>query len=214
MRAAIQSISITLLVLLAGNQLLAQAINATGTILDAATRQPLPGINISVASFSAAISDENGRFTIKVPSYTSTLQLSGAGFQSKEVPLRGNATVTVQLFDESYDPFYDQTITTRGAWNRNLETPDNYIQGLANGLTITRRSGTPNMGSNLFMRGLSSLYATNKPLIVVDGMIYENTDFGGSIINHFYSNPLSLIDIKDIDNITVLKDGSSLYGTK
>ena len=214
MRAAIQFISITLLILFTSGQLVAQTIKATGTILDAATRKPLPGINISVPSFSAAISDENGQFTINVPSYTSTLQLSGPGFQSKEVPLRGNTTVTVQLFDESFDPDNDQTITTRGAWNRNLETPENYLQGIANGLTITRRSGTPNMGSNLFMRGLSSLYATNKPLIVVDGMIYENTDFGGSIINHFYSNPLSLIDIKDIDNITVLKDGSSLYGTK
>jgi TonB-linked SusC/RagA family outer membrane protein len=192
----------------------------------------LPGINISIPSFSAAISDENGQFTIKVPSYNTTLQVSSPGFQSKDIPLRGNKSVAVQLFDESFDSYYDPAVTTTGvmpkneitsaivsintlgAWTRNLETPDNYIQGIANGVTVTRRSGTPNMGSSLFMRGLSSLYATNKPLIVVDGMIYESSDFGGSIINHFYSNPLSLIDSKDIDNITVIKDGSSLYGTK
>jgi TonB-dependent SusC/RagA subfamily outer membrane receptor len=207
-------------------------VKATGVILDAATRRPLPGINISVPDFSAAITDENGRFTIKVPSYTSTLQVSAPGYQSKEAPLRGNTAVSVQLYDERFDSYYDEAVTpagvlprnritsafastnTQGAWMRNLETPENYLQGNANGLTITRRSGTPNIGSNLFMRGMSSLYATSKPLIVVDGMIYENSDFGGSIINHFYSNPLSLIDIKDIDNITVIKDGSSLYGTK
>ncbi len=208
------------------------AVKATGTIIDAATGKPLPGINISVPSFSAAITDENGQFTIKVPSYKTTLQVSSPGFQSKEVPLRGNSSVSVQLFDENFDSWYDVAVTPaatlpknqitadivstnpQGAWTRNLETPENYIQGIATGVTITRRSGTPNIGSTLFMRGMSSLYATNRPLIVVDGMIYENTDFGGSIINNFYSNPLSLIDIKDIDNITVIKDGASLYGTK
>jgi TonB-linked SusC/RagA family outer membrane protein len=208
------------------------SVKATGTIIDAATRRPLPGINISVPSFSAAISDENGQFTIKVPSYTTTLMVSAQGFQSKEVALRGNRSVSIQLFDENFDSYYDPAETpigtkpknqitstivstnTQGAWTRNQETPENYIQGIASGVTIIRRSGTPNIGSSLFMRGMSSLYATNKPLFVVDGMIYENTDFGGSIINNFYSNPLSLIDIKDIDNITVIKDGSSLYGTK
>lgn len=207
-------------------------VTVTGTIIDAATRKPLPGINISIPDFSAAITDENGQFTIKVPSYSSTLQISAQGYQSKAAPLRGNTAVSVQLYDENFDSWYDPAVTpaailpknqvtaavvsnnTQGAWTRNLETPENYLQGSANGLTITRRSGTPNIGSSLFMRGMSSLYANNKPLIVVDGMIYENSDYGGSIINHFYSNPLSLIDIKDIDNITVIKDGSSLYGTK
>jgi TonB-linked SusC/RagA family outer membrane protein len=205
---------------------------ASGVILDAATRKPLNGINISIPDFSAAISDEKGQFTIKVPSYASTLQVSAPGYQSKEAPLRGNTSVTVQLYDENFDSYYDEAVTpagvvtrnritsaftttnTQGAWTRNQETPENYLQGNANGLTIIRRSGTPNIGSNLFMRGMSSLFATNRPLIVVDGMIYETNDFGGSIINNFYSNPLNLIDIKDIDNITVIKDGSSLYGTK
>ncbi|WP_041346296.1 SusC/RagA family TonB-linked outer membrane protein [Niastella koreensis] len=205
---------------------------ASGVILDAGTRKPLPGINISIPDFSAAISDEKGRFSIKVPSYSSTLLISAPGFQSKEAPLRGNTAVTVQLYDENFDSYYDEAVTpagvitrnritsaftttnTQGAWPRNQETPENYLQGNANGLNIIRRSGTPNIGSNLFMRGMSSLFATNRPLIVVDGMIYETNDFGGSIINNFYSNPLNLIDIKDIDNITVIKDGASLYGTK
>jgi TonB-linked SusC/RagA family outer membrane protein len=208
------------------------AVKATGVIIDAATRRPLPGINISVPGYSAAISDENGKFTIKAPSYKTTLLVSAPGFQSKEVALRGNKNISIQLFDENFDSYYDAAVTpagskqknqitssivstnTQGAWTRNLETPDNFLQGTASGVTITRRSGTPNIGSTMFMRGMSSLYATNKPLVVVDGMIYENNDFGGSIINNFYTNPLSLLDIKDIDNITVIKDGSSLYGTK
>ena len=130
---------------------------ASGIIQDAATHRPLPGINISVPSFSAAISDENGAFTIKVPSYTTTLQVSAPGFQSKEVPLRGNKSVAVQLFDENFDSYYDQAVTpvglkqknqitssivstnTQGGWTRNLETPDNYLQGIASGVSVVRR---------------------------------------------------------------------------
>jgi TonB-linked SusC/RagA family outer membrane protein len=82
------------------------------------------------------------------------------------------------------------------------------------GLNSIRRSGTPGVGANLFLRGYNSLYATNKPLIIVDGMIYDANDYGESIIANNYTNPLALINVQDIDNITVLKDAASIYGTK
>jgi TonB-linked SusC/RagA family outer membrane protein len=88
------------------------------------------------------------------------------------------------------------------------------LQGRVAGLDAVRRSGTPGMGANLFMRGYSSLYSTNKPLIVVDGMIYDNRQYGNSLIGGHVYNPLQQIDFKDIDNITVIKDGSSVYGTR
>ena len=49
-------------------------------------------------------------------------------------------------------------------------------------------------------------------LIIVDGVIFDNADYG--IISGHYTDPLSTIDPRDIDNITVIKDGSSTYGTK
>ena len=92
--------------------------------------------------------------------------------------------------------------------------PDGILQGRIPGLNVIRRSGTPGVGANLFLRGYNSLYATNKPLIVIDNMIYDANEYGESIIANHYSNPMALIDIKDIDDITVLKDASSIYGTK
>jgi TonB-linked SusC/RagA family outer membrane protein len=206
--------------------------NVSGVILDATSKKPLVGVNISVPSFSAAISDENGKFSIKVPSLDATLFISVEGMQFKQVALRGNKEVTIQLFEEGLASFYDNaaipsgtktqseisssvvSVKPQGAWTRNLETPDNFLQGVANGLNVIRKSGTNNVGASLFMRGINSLYATNKPLFVIDGMIYDNNDFGGSLISNHYNNPLSFIDIKDIDDISVIKDGSSLYGTK
>ncbi|MGZ5192015.1 MAG: TonB-dependent receptor plug domain-containing protein, partial [Flavisolibacter sp.] len=100
------------------------------------------------------------------------------------------------------------------AWNQPLELPDGILQGRIAGLNAIRRSGSPGVGANLFLRGYNSLYATNKPLIVIDNMIYDVNDYGESIIANNYTNPLALVDIKDIDNITVIKDASSIYGTK
>ncbi|HYJ37331.1 MAG TPA: SusC/RagA family TonB-linked outer membrane protein, partial [Chitinophagaceae bacterium] len=47
-----------------------------------------------------------------------------------------------------------------------------------------------------------------------DNMIYDAHEYGESIIANNSTNALALIDVKDIDNITVLKDASSTYGTK
>jgi len=63
----------------------------------------------------------------------------------------------------------------------------------------------------LILRGYNSLHATNQPLIVVDGMPYDITDYGRSQIGNHHSNALAQIDVRDIENITVVKDGLSTY---
>ncbi|RYY28887.1 MAG: SusC/RagA family TonB-linked outer membrane protein [Sphingobacteriaceae bacterium] len=209
-----------------------KGVDATGIVLDAATRKPIAGINISIFEFSAAITDDKGAFTIKVPDYNAVLTISGPGLQSKDVPLKGRKSVTALMFEEEYNSVYDlaqtpagrlpqnqsasslTSINTQGGWTNANETADTYLQGRVAGMEAIRRSGTPGIGANLFLRGYSSLYSTNKPLIVVDGMIYDNRQYGSSLIGGHVYNPLQQIDFKDIDNITVIKDGSSVYGTR
>ncbi|MVN22706.1 SusC/RagA family TonB-linked outer membrane protein [Mucilaginibacter arboris] len=209
-----------------------KGITIRGTIKDAATNKPLAGINISVFEYSAAITGDKGEFTIKVPNINAVLTVSGQGFQSKDVPLKGRKSISVSLFEDSYNSIYDiaktpfgqtpqnqsvnslASISTQGGWETNNETTDSYLQGKVAGLNAIRRSGTPGIGANLFLRGYSSLYGTNKPLIVVDGMIYDDNHYGNSLIGGHVYNPLEQIDFKDIDNITVIKDGSSIYGTR
>ncbi|ULT39809.1 TonB-dependent receptor plug domain-containing protein [Niabella defluvii] len=106
------------------------------------------------------------------------------------------------------------TVKTDGAWANIPETPDAYLQGRVAGLQSIRRSGTPGIGAELFLRGYNSLFASNQPMIIVDGVYYDNGSYGNSLVSGHYNNPLSFIDLKDIDDITVLKDGSSLYGAK
>ncbi|MFA1771539.1 SusC/RagA family TonB-linked outer membrane protein [Rufibacter glacialis] len=206
----------------------------TGTVTAAATKLPLAGISVSVPGYSAALTDDKGTFSLSVPSSASTLTLEGEGFQRKEVAIKGRSQLMVSLHEGNFTSIYDIAVLPNnidkpinqvtGAvvslnpslqkWSTSAESPENYLQGKVAGLNVVRRSGTPGIGANLFLRGYSSLYTTNQPLIIVDGMIYDMNDYGGSIISNHFTNPLSNIDIKDIDNITVIKDAASLYGSK
>jgi TonB-linked SusC/RagA family outer membrane protein len=208
------------------------AVVVTGTVTDAATGKKLSGIHVNYKDYSAAISDSTGSFSLRVPSYNVSIVLEGDGFQSKEIALRGQTAVKAAMYEDNFPSVFDQVTEPFGTklkshstssitsvsgtnnWARTNETPATYLQGRVPGLNAIRRSGTPNIGASLWLRGITSLYATNQPLIVVDGVLYNNQDHGGSIIANHYTDPLSTLDVRDIDNITVLKDGSSLYGTK
>lgn len=203
-----------------------------GKVIHAATKKPIRGIRVTYKSFAAAITDSAGDFTINLPVKEALLFLEGEGYQSKEVPVRGLTKLSIVMYDESFpssseevvlptapvtqttSPYAATSVKASDSWGRFGETPDSYLQGKVAGLNAIRRSGTQNIGAALFLRGINSLYATNQPLIVVDGVIFSNSSVGGSIISNNYNNPLSTIDVRDIDNISVLKDASFLYGTK
>ncbi|SDL41426.1 TonB-linked outer membrane protein, SusC/RagA family [Pedobacter sp. ok626] len=204
-----------------------------GIIIDASTGKPLSALNVRVEGYSAALTDEKGRFSLTVPDYNAIILVSGIGFQEKEISLKGRKELNIRLHEDSFTSFYDEaafafsskrlshitgavnTVNTQGGWNLNSETPDTYLQGRVSGLNAIRRSGTAGIGANLLIRGFNSINSTNQPLIVVDGMIYDNNSYGSSLIGGHVNNPLQYIDVKDIDNFTIVKDATaSIYGTK
>jgi TonB-linked SusC/RagA family outer membrane protein len=207
-------------------------IKVTGTVKEASTGKPLPGISISVPRYSAALTDDQGFFTINVPDNSTSLMVSGPGFQRREVAVKGRSSVDINLFEDAYNSVYDEanmpygndplnqivhsvtSINSGGNWERTVETPDTWLQGRVAGLNSIRRSGTPAIGAELLLRGFNSLYATNQPLYVVDGIIYDVNSYGNSLITGHATNPLADIDIKDIDNVTIIRDGASIYGTR
>lgn len=209
-----------------------KGVSVSGTITDAVNGKGLPGIQVKIDDFSAAITDDQGHFNIIAPSYTSTLTIEGEGYDTRRVPLKGRNNIQAALLNDAHESFHEPVTMpfgpkTKGnvtaatgqynlnaSWGQPGEMADAILQGRIAGLNVIRRSGTPGAGASLFLRGYNSLYGTNKPLIVVDNMLFDTESYGESIIANTYTNPLALIDVKDIDNITVLKDASSIYGTK
>src|SRR5690606_24481957 len=80
----------------------AEKLKVTGTLTDASTGSPLDGVRISVEGYSAAISNADGTFTISVPHYNSVLLVSGLGYATKEIPLKGRTNVKSSLYNEGY----------------------------------------------------------------------------------------------------------------
>lgn len=209
-----------------------QKIKINGVVTEAATGKVLPGISVSFGTYSAALTDSVGRFNISVPNDLVMLNFSGQGYHAREVAIKGRKTLKVELYDDSFQSLSDvavtsyaskpvtqltnaiTTIQTNGSWNKMSETPDSYLQGRVAGLTAVRRSGTPGIGADMLLRGYNSLYASSQPLIVVDGMIYNIDQYDGSLIGGHRTNHLANLDLRDIDNITVIKDGASMYGTR
>lgn len=209
-----------------------QKIEIKGLVRDAANNKELGGVSVSVEGFSASLTDDHGRFKIDAPNENAVLMVSISGYQTQYLSLRGSRELQISLYEESYTSIYDEAIMpfaksskiqlvgavsslkTEGAWNRINETVDSYLQGLSAGLSVQRKSGTPTIGGDMLLRGYNSLYAKNEPLIVVDGMIYDNGIYGSSLIAANRDNKLAHIELKDIDNITVIKDGGSTYGSR
>jgi TonB-linked SusC/RagA family outer membrane protein len=203
----------------------------TGTVLDAATNKPIPGANLEVPGIASAITDDSGNYSISVINPEIIINVTATGYKKREIPVRGRNSINIMLNEESYKgatkmvhtPFGDQSaIKSVYSWfgikDDNLAavsaTPDALLKTQASGLNVLTRSGTPASGSNLYLHGINTMNAGSMPLFVVDGMPYENTHYSYSLIGNNFANPLSSIDPKDIESITVLKDGTSLYGTK
>jgi TonB-linked SusC/RagA family outer membrane protein len=204
-----------------------------GKVVDGRTGTPIAGVNVSVAKYSAKITDQKGEFELQVPHLNTNIQIAIAGYHTKLVPAN-KINLVVSLYPETDKSLYERSSTVfgnkdlsqtvgateilnfNGAWEQNSETIDNYLQGKLAGVQSIRKSGTPSMGANVMIRGFSSLYTQNQPLYIVDGLIYNAEIHSSSITNGHENNPLQNIDIRDIESVTILKDAvaTAIYGAK
>jgi TonB-linked SusC/RagA family outer membrane protein len=210
----------------------AQKITVKGMVTDHSTGKPLAGIRVSYGEIAADLTDEKGMFSINVPSLDVELHLKAEGFEPRQVALKGRADLSIAMISETGKSFQQNAllqhgstplrnntasiaaVSVNGNWSRPFESIDDLLQGQVAGLQSIRRSGATSKGANLMLRGQNSLNGTNMPLVIVDGMLFDPADYGNSLMGGNYTNPLSLINSQDIDNVSVIKDASSEYGAK
>ena len=207
----------------------------SGTVRAADTGAPVVGANVQVVGFSAAITEDDGTFSLKLPSANAKITVSAVGYQEKIIFAKsGESDLAIWLYEEGYNPIRQEAIMFNekqsvlsqvaavqtvdlGKYQWKTTSNDNtaqFLQGKIAGLNVVRSSGTTNTGAQLSLRGINSFYGTSKPLLVVDGVLYDDEDYSAELLANYSESGLANIDVKDIDNISVLKDGSALYGTK
>jgi len=218
--------------LFSGICLSAQENIVTGTVRNAATRQPLLGVRVGTSGqSSSAITETDGSFSIKVASFSEVLIFSAPDYATREIALQGRKTLDVILYSTLFASGYGTVESLSGTGRKTMSVNSESavtdfsastsfsiepeIQSrLGSDVRTVSRSGVAGAGASMFIRGFNSLNASAQPLIVIDGVVWDNQLDGVSIHAGYFSNPLANIDSRDIESITVLKDGNSIYGSK
>ena len=197
----------------------AQQGTVTGKVIDD-LGEPVIGANVVVkGTTTGIITDVDGNFSLSVNDIKKNiLVISFVGYNTVEEPLRGRTKVGIKLESSvinlgevvaiGYGTQTRRQITGSVAnvseeqFNKGLtRDASDLLQGKVAGLTITSGSGDVTRGSQIRLRGTSTLQNDQGPMIVIDGVP------GGD---------MSTVAPDDIESISVLKDASSaaIYGSR
>jgi len=207
----------------------------TGTVSDATG--PLPGASIIVkGTNNGTVTDFDGNYSIEA-NQGESLVFSYVGFKTEERVIAAQNTINVTMqedaqaldevvvsvlgFKEKRDDVAStySVIGAESALRSKEPTLVNSLAGKASGLAITGTSADPGAGSNIQIRGVSSINGS-APLIVVDGIPLNNSNIEGlaSDLDGGVSQQSRLNDINpdDIETIQVFKGASAgaLYGSR
>jgi iron complex outermembrane receptor protein len=215
-----------LMVLLPFSMLAQNTLN--GVVVDAKTNDPVPGANIIVqGTQNSASTDFDGKFRLNNLKDGDKISFSFLGYADQVVSFNGQKTLTVKMLEEAnllqevvvqigYGTVKKKDATGAVAtlssddFNKGaVVTAENALNGKIAGVSINT-SGAPGSGSEIRIRGGSSLSANNDPLIVVDGLPLSPIGVNGA------TSTLASINPNDIASFTILKDASAtaIYGSR
>jgi len=207
-------------------------ISVVGFVRDAHTRQPIAAAQITVPDEKiSVVSDDKGKFKLKVESLSDVITINAYDYNQTQIALKGRDSLVVDLYSTQFSNYFKNIEDVTGTVNNSALvssgksvddlsrstaiSADEAIQtALGGDVRAVSRSAVAGMGSSLFIRGINSLNANAQPLFVVDGVIWNNLYDVQSVHPGFFSNPLDNMDVSDIESISVIKDGSSIYGSK
>ena len=179
----------------------------------------LPGASVAVkGTTNGIITDNDGKYSLTNVPENAVLQFSFVGMKSQEVPINGKTILNVSLIDDAigieeviaigYGTQKKSDLTGSVArvsvGEKATQSNTNLLQALSGasaGVNI-QGSGLSGAEPSLSIRGQTSLSASDRPLIVRDGIIYN-----GDIAD---------LNISDVESVDILKDASSaaVYGSR
>ena len=197
----------------------AQVTKVTGTVISEEDGLPVVGASILVKGTAVGtVTDMDGKFQLpNVPSSAKTLVISFIGMATQEVAIKPNLNITLKPDTETLEEVVvvaygtakkssftgsAATIKADKITKQQNSNVSKALEGAVSGVQITSSTGQPGSEASIFVRGIGSISASKKPLIVVDGVPYEGS--------------LNSINNADIESMTILKDAAanSLYGAR
>ena len=190
-----------------------------GTVYQTGTDQPLLGVNIIKNGTSEGITtDFDGNFTINDASAGDVYTFSYIGFKTLEVVISDSDQLTIFLEQDS--EFLDEIVVV--GYGSQLKSNvvgsvvsvevdkasqipttnvTELLRGRAAGVQVNLGDPRPGGNSSIIIRGNVSVAGGNNPLIIVDGLPFDN---------------LNDISPDDIQSVEILKDAAStaIYGAR
>lgn len=196
--------------------------SVSGKIYDAATGEAMAGVRVQALSNSyyTAMTDENGAYTISVPKFVTALYISVSGYNGMQIPIKGETEQDAKLYTTHFKELYKDgtsifSVSEAKIENSSALTVEGDLENKLNSSVRTiSRGGTPAQGVAMFINGINSLNTNAQPLVVVDGVEWDMQYDRGTIHQGFVNNILSMLDVDDIADVQVLKNGTALYGSK
>lgn len=217
-----------LLILIAGLcmsiSVFAQQMTVNGVVKDP-TGEPVIGANVIIkGTTNGTVTDVDGQFVLSA-SKGDVISVSFIGYKMQELPATANMNIILaedsQMLEnvvvigygtvKKNDATGAVTAIKPDEKNRGVQvSPQDMLMGKVAGVSVASSTGQPGSSSSIRIRGGSSLSAKNDPLVVIDGVIMNNSAPDG------LSNPLSTVNPADIESFTVLKDASAaaIYGSR
>ncbi|MDR1652112.1 MAG: SusC/RagA family TonB-linked outer membrane protein [Prevotellaceae bacterium] len=213
----------------------------TGSVTEAGTNEPLPGVTVNVKgiSASATMTDNDGNYSINVSNANVTLVFTAISYATQEVPLRGRTSVNVVLETEEQQ-LVEVVVTGMTVQDKRLSTGatdkisadkallggiadiSRSLEGRSASVSVQNVSGTFGTAPKIRVRGATSIYGNSKPLWVVDGVVQEDAievsvdqlSSGDAVT--LISSAIAGLNADDIESFDILKDGSatSIYGAR
>lgn len=224
MRTWIVRAAIAVWLLAGGTAASAQATGSiTGTVVDAQTMKPISGAQVSIpGTRQGALASNEGRFlipSVRAGQYTLRAQFIGYGSGEQVVTVTAGSvtTATFQLQAQAVE-LEALIVTGYGTQRREdvtgavakvqavdfVQAPAkdaaSLVAGKIAGLAITTASGDPTAGTQISLRGNTTLQGPTAPLVLVDGV----------------PGSMESVAPQDIESVDVLKDGSAaaIYGSR
>ena len=193
-----------------------------GRVVDAATKRPLTGVIVAAygdARYSA-MTDEEGCYVLKTPKYTSSVMMRVDGYNILTKAIAdsiANGALYHESFRENYRRSTDAILSAEAnSFSNTSEVSIDPLvqQQLSGDMRSVTRSGINGLGNVMFIEGINSLNANAQPLVVVDDVILDMQLNRNLLHEGYFNNMLANLNVNDIETVTVLKNGTALYGAK
>ena len=218
-----------------------------GRVIDSKDKSTIIGANVVEYDkdnrvINGTITNVNGDFVLTMKDAKNSVKVSVIGYKATDVKVDPTKSIMVELSSDDVAIGEVKVVAEAKAQNSLTNIADrdkagasvkidlmsmqdagitsaaDALQGKISGLDIISSSGDPGSGSQLVIRGLSSM-GNNQPLIVIDGVPQFKIEKGSVDLTSADSEDISnLINIalQDIKSIEVLKDAAStaIYGSR